>query len=167
MMDARARSRCYLEQAAPNCRRYAERRRDGGATFGARGLRCCPIEFSRADDVDCRRRTHGGPDQLDWSPAVKQWPMGGPLNWSLENPLGIELAYPGSKAASRRFASMIMTTQFDTGRIASSHQDGARQTPVIRQAPVRHRQRPLASFLQTAMSASDRDRYRRLASYRA
>src|SRR5207248_9974924 len=61
---------------------------------------------------------------------VKQRLIGGPLNWSLENSLGIELAYSGSKAASRRFASMIMTTQFDTGRLASSHQDSA---------PVKHR----------------------------
>ena len=47
MMHARARFRRHLEQAAPDDRRYAERRRDGGATFRARRLRCSRIEFSR------------------------------------------------------------------------------------------------------------------------
>src|SRR5712671_5661853 len=53
MMNARPRSRCYLEQATPDGRRDAERWCNSGATFGARRLRRALIEFSRADDVDC------------------------------------------------------------------------------------------------------------------
>src|SRR3982074_212684 len=61
MMDSGPRSRQYLEQAAPDCRGDAERRRDGGAAFRARRLRRSRIEFSWPDDVDRSGRTHGVP----------------------------------------------------------------------------------------------------------
>src|SRR6266481_1813835 len=61
MMNSRTGSRLHLEQSAPDRRGDAERRRDGRAPFGARRLRRSRIEFSRADDVDCSRRTHGVP----------------------------------------------------------------------------------------------------------
>src|SRR3978361_1187768 len=64
MMDSRPGSRLHLEQASPDRRGDAERPRDGGATFGARRLRCSWIEFSRTDDVDRGRKTHGVPDQI-------------------------------------------------------------------------------------------------------
>ena len=51
MVNTRARSPCDHEQATPGRRRNAEPRRDRGEAFGARRLRCSPIEFSRADDV--------------------------------------------------------------------------------------------------------------------
>lgn len=64
MMYSRPRSRLHLEQATPDCRGDAERRRDSGATFGAWRLRCSRIEFGGADDVDFSRGTHGVPDQF-------------------------------------------------------------------------------------------------------
>jgi len=65
MMDSRPRSRLYFEQAAPDCRRDAERGRDSGATFGARRLSCALIEFSRADDVNCSKSSWRSRINLD------------------------------------------------------------------------------------------------------
>jgi len=40
MMNPRSGAWCHLEQATPNGRCDTERRRDSGAAFGARRLRC-------------------------------------------------------------------------------------------------------------------------------
>jgi hypothetical protein len=52
MMNSRPGSWFHFKQPAPDGRRNTERRRYRGTTLRARSLRCCPIESSRADDVD-------------------------------------------------------------------------------------------------------------------
>src|ERR1700730_15722312 len=64
MMYSGPESRSHLEQTAPDGRRNAKHRRDSGAAFGARCLRSVLIEFSRTDDADGGRITHGVPDQF-------------------------------------------------------------------------------------------------------
>ena len=91
MMNACPRSRRHLEQAAPDRRRNAERRRDGGSALGARRLRRSRIEFGRADDVDCSGGAHDVQISFEiGSHENKGTQFRGRLNCDLERSLGIE-----------------------------------------------------------------------------